>query len=43
MEAIEQFGEYDRTLGLDGQKSFFYLVEISGGLDYLEDLQQHPN
>ena len=43
MSAIEQFGEYDRNLGLEGQKSFCYLVEISGGLDYLEDLQKHPN
>ena len=43
MEAVEKFGGYDRSLGLRGEESFMYLVEVCEGLDHLEELQKHPN
>ena len=43
MKVIERFSEYDSELNLHGENSFIYLVEITEGLDLLEELQRHPN
>ena len=38
MSVIEKFAQYDRELDLHGDNSFMYLVEITEGLDLLEEL-----
>lgn len=43
MDTIEYFGQTDGDLGLRGEASFMYLVEINGGYDHLEELQKQPN
>ena len=43
LDTIERFGELDAELGYTGEHSFIYLLEVSGGLDLLEELQKVPN
>ena len=43
LDTIEHFGELDIEFGNRGCHSFIYLLEVSGGLDLLEELQKVPN
>ena len=43
LDTIEHFGELDIEFGNRGRHSFIYLLEVSGGLDLLEELQKVPN
>ena len=43
LDTIERFGELDIELGYSGANSFIYHLELSGGLDLLEELQKVPN
>ena len=36
-----QLCEYDVQLGLQGKDGFMFRIQISGGLDWIEEMQDH--